>query len=298
MRPNTPHAILTPTSTICHGSHYLSTSTIRSSCYGYYITFCLSTLLTNTEHTSDCQRLFRRLVDFFHSSYLRGKSHSTGPLAAPIAHVPDISSFDGLHDLFTICNLIELSNAVHPLSYSSHGLDPAERYDMIQARRKSREVVTWVLSNYEFEGDATIELFYWHYLAHQAQAICCSKEFAEEREAYSYNSGPFGDKVRRLIKHSFANVEEFWPMWEVCNCAEPCGFAWPSSMACMVQLRAAQKDGMPPIFLTSCACSCSSVKLSWSVDGTTYDDLFRMDMAPGRGDDGAQGTRKKRKMPM
>jgi hypothetical protein len=175
--------------------------------------------------------------------YLLGQSNAAGPMKAQVAHVPHVSSFDGLHDLFTICNIVEFSNAVHPRTYTVQGVDPAERYDMIQARKKSREIVAWIFRNYELVGETTIEWFYWRYLAQQARAICCGKEFAEKQEAYSYNNQPFGDKVRRLIKHSFTNVSEFWPMWDAYDSAEPHGFAWPSTLVYEVQPRAYKKEG-------------------------------------------------------
>jgi hypothetical protein len=177
---------------------------------------------------------------FMHPSF----NTQLGPLTAKIAHVPDVSSFDGLYDLFTVCNLVELSNAVNPQTYTLHGLDFAERYDMIQARKKTREIVAWVFRNYELEGGASIESFYWHYLAHQARAICSGKEFAEEQGAYSYSGESFGDKVRRLIKHSFTGVEEFWPMWDAYSSGEPCAFHWAPAIVYKVKPRASQKDGM------------------------------------------------------
>lgn len=78
MRPNTPHAVLTPDAAICHGGHYLSTSTLRSTCYGFLMSFSLSTLLTNTNHTTECQLLFRKLLAYYSEVYTQGQPDDAG----------------------------------------------------------------------------------------------------------------------------------------------------------------------------------------------------------------------------
>ena len=78
MRPNTPHAVVTPDAAICHGGHYLSTSTLRSTCYGYLMGFSLSTLITNTNHTTECQLLFRKLLGYYYEVYTQGQRDDAG----------------------------------------------------------------------------------------------------------------------------------------------------------------------------------------------------------------------------
>ncbi|KAF8227678.1 hypothetical protein L208DRAFT_1067131, partial [Tricholoma matsutake] len=67
MRPNTPHAVLMPEASICHGGHYLTVSNLQSTCYGFLMGFSLSTLLTNTTHTSACQLLFQKILAYFYN---------------------------------------------------------------------------------------------------------------------------------------------------------------------------------------------------------------------------------------
>lgn len=69
MQPNTPHAVLTPDSSICHGGHYHSTSTIRQTCYGVFIGFVFNSIITNTEHTSAALLFFRRLTEYWNKVY-------------------------------------------------------------------------------------------------------------------------------------------------------------------------------------------------------------------------------------
>lgn len=66
-----PHAVLTPTASICHasGGYYLTTSCLRQTCHGYWTTFMLSTLFTNSEVNSKAQLLFRKLAFLFWDAY-------------------------------------------------------------------------------------------------------------------------------------------------------------------------------------------------------------------------------------
>ncbi|KAF8803042.1 hypothetical protein BYT27DRAFT_7110523 [Phlegmacium glaucopus] len=119
MRPNTPHAVLTTTASICYGGHYLATSCLRETCSGFLITFTLSSLLTNTESTTNAQLLFRQMACFFHEAYT-GDTSRLPPNT--LAHLPDVTNFDGLLDLFSLCNLLELANILHPDTYTLPGL--------------------------------------------------------------------------------------------------------------------------------------------------------------------------------
>ncbi|KAF8803030.1 hypothetical protein BYT27DRAFT_7003283, partial [Phlegmacium glaucopus] len=113
MRPNTPHAVLTPNASICHGGFFFSTSNLRSTCYGHLMTFSLSTLLTNTGRTTESQLLFCKMLGYYYEVYTQGR-----PLESAVPHVPDVSTFDGIHDLFSLCNLVEMANILHPETYN------------------------------------------------------------------------------------------------------------------------------------------------------------------------------------
>ncbi|KAF8228221.1 hypothetical protein L208DRAFT_1292590, partial [Tricholoma matsutake] len=114
--PNTPHAVLMPEAAICHGGHYLVALNLQPTCYGCLMGFSLSTLLTNTTHTSACQLLFRKMLAHYYAVYTKGRLDDA---ESPVPHVPDPSTFDGLHDLFLLCNIIEMANILHLDSY--HG---------------------------------------------------------------------------------------------------------------------------------------------------------------------------------
>jgi hypothetical protein len=47
-------------------------------------------------------------------------------------HVPKLNTADGVMDLFSLLNVIELSNILHPLSYAASSLRLKERLQMIE----------------------------------------------------------------------------------------------------------------------------------------------------------------------
>ena len=97
---------------------------------------------------------------------------SEGPLKKAIPLVPDVNEFDGLLDIFSLCNVMEASNILHHKSYLKGALTVAERLQMIHGRVIARQILMWIFRNYAFEEDRSMETFYWRYLAHQLKTLC------------------------------------------------------------------------------------------------------------------------------
>jgi hypothetical protein len=74
--------------------------------------------------------------------------------------VPNVSTFDGIQDLFSLCNLVEMANILHPETYVRGSLCVHKQCEMMEGRALSWEMVAWVLGNYEFDGHLTVEDFY------------------------------------------------------------------------------------------------------------------------------------------
>jgi hypothetical protein len=137
-------------------------------------------------------------------------------------------TFRGIHDLFSLCNIVEMANILHPDSYHAPGLRVSQRQEMIRGRASSRAVVQWIISNYEIEG-LTTECFYWSYLAYQALAVCHAKKFGEQNKVFCYTGQPIAKQVEALIRSSFQNMEKFWEQWDYFKGIEPLSFAWPQA---------------------------------------------------------------------
>lgn len=168
---------------------------------------------------------------------------SSGPLQSLDPHVPDPLTFAGLQDLFSLCNVVEMANVLHPDTYRHPGLCVSQRQEMIKGRALSRAIVAWVVSNYEIEVVST-DTFYWSYLAYQARAICHAKEFRESREANSYMDVPSAIEVRKLMERSYRGVKSFWEQWESFADIDPDTFAWRKDDSLVVKIRKPRVQGV------------------------------------------------------
>lgn len=132
----------------------------------------------------------------------------------PIPHVPYVGDFDGLLDIFTICNIMEASNILHHKTYrpGMTGLTVDDRLQMIHGRIRARQILAWVFANYAFEGDVSMEMFYWRYLAHQLKTLCQSKERAEW-QINTFNTFT-ASNVKNKIDQTFAGLSAFQSAWE------------------------------------------------------------------------------------
>jgi hypothetical protein len=183
MRPNTPHMVYTLESAICHGGHFYSISTIRDSVYGIYRTFSASGLLTNTEHTKDARLLLRRLVAFLHYIFVRRQFDPCRP-AMPSPHAPDVSTFEGMIDLFMLCIVMELGHLLNPGAYRREATP--ELHDLVSivySRGLARELLDWWQACYELVGEDGTRRSGWqifHELfSHQVRALAVYKRLAE-----------------------------------------------------------------------------------------------------------------------
>jgi hypothetical protein len=155
-----------------------------------------------------------------------------------------------MQDLFSLCNIIEMANILHPESYSDEGLRVSVRQDMIGGRAISRAIVAWVISNYDIEVVST-ETFYWSYLAYQARAVCFAKKFGDSKEVYSFTGVPLARRVQTLIESSFYGIKKFWEQWDSFEGLEPQNFAWPNDDQLVVKTRTTKIKGMFALVLAN-----------------------------------------------
>lgn len=92
--------------------------------------------------------------------------------------VPDVFTFNGLLDILSICNLMELGNVIHYKSYTQDGLSSTERANVVQGRVFARQVRCWLRNSVEVHHPSETpslrsfddDVFY-PYLASQAAAL-------------------------------------------------------------------------------------------------------------------------------
>jgi hypothetical protein len=69
MRPNTPHMVFTIEDSICHGSHFYSTSTLSDTFAGIVHCLIAENVVTNTFHYRS-RSLLLRMIHYFHEELI------------------------------------------------------------------------------------------------------------------------------------------------------------------------------------------------------------------------------------
>ncbi|KAF8056321.1 hypothetical protein FPV67DRAFT_1357594, partial [Lyophyllum atratum] len=183
MRPCTPHAVLTPEPTICHGAHYYCMSTIGDSVMGIYHTFIAHSWITNAQHTLAAQKLMARMLIYAYENMPYPEKVDDDDKA----HLPRLETFADLLDLLTFCNFFELQNLLAPWMYKSGEVTHLlERKRSAHTRALARRLVHWVLENYvvsdsdgvAFDVTQAHEQLHHRHLACQARALSVYKTHA------------------------------------------------------------------------------------------------------------------------
>ncbi|KAG6912872.1 hypothetical protein DXG01_011433, partial [Tephrocybe rancida] len=193
MRPNTPHFVITITACIARGAHFYCTYTIRDSIFGFYHTL-IAKSVTNADHAHASRELLCRLLTLY-DTYLTDPSEQRN--TPVMAHIPDLSTFDGFVDLMVLCNWFEFLNVLCPWGYSEKLGTVTERYRAIRLRAVARRLLEWAFNNYDFEVegiDSTVHediiptqtisgleaatAIHHPFLAQQAHALICYKKTA------------------------------------------------------------------------------------------------------------------------
>jgi hypothetical protein len=142
--------------------------------------------------------------------------------------VPDIKTFEGLLDVLSLCNLMELANIINPKMYGGNSLN-RERHAMIYGRGIARNLIETIFSVYELvdENNKAVnpksQLIH-PYLAQQAKCLLAYKADAVKQDAHSDNIlctyEAVLDEVRRYCVNNTAFLEIFN------NCCTFDSFAW------------------------------------------------------------------------
>lgn len=161
-----------------------------------------------------------------------------GPIKTRVAHVPDVRTFDGILDLFSLCNILEMSNIIHFQTYLSPGLSVTERMGMIQGRKRTREVLGWLFNNYGLDGDLSLREVFWKYLTIQLEALRCGKAQAEKNRVYSFEPKLIARHVSAAINNCFRPFPYFSKFSAQLQLEDRrANFAWPVGLRYNVVMR-------------------------------------------------------------
>ncbi|KAF8803057.1 hypothetical protein BYT27DRAFT_7214897 [Phlegmacium glaucopus] len=99
----------------------------------------------------------------------------------PHPHSSLLETFEGILSILTLGNYAQLSNCLHPDTYSNDGVDPVERLFLIHVRKKSKKLISYLNSSLEIISPCNEALTLLHlsqsYQLQQAYALeACFKQ--------------------------------------------------------------------------------------------------------------------------
>jgi hypothetical protein len=134
--------MLTIQSSICNGGLFYSLSNLTESCIGVFRSF----LSTSTPHELSSFKasrlLLSRLLIYLHQQYVL-ENVFEGATAVLDTDLPDLETVDGVQGVFSLINIAELANVLHPDTYQA-GVDPVERIFMMHVRKLGRHLLQWL----------------------------------------------------------------------------------------------------------------------------------------------------------
>ena len=175
--------------------------------------FVASKRVTNTEHCHDAHLLLQRMVIYVHYVLVKCGSKldlPTAPHTTP--HIPDVSTFDGVLDLFMLCIVMELGDLINPLAYRRkyhHSRDrDHERLSTIHARGLSRDLRAWWHAHYMlFDPQKNVlldsEVVFKELFCQHIEELISYKRAAEKNEVYGEVEGCTAELLESLLKKYF-----------------------------------------------------------------------------------------------
>jgi hypothetical protein len=156
MRPNTPHMVVTTDHAICYGTHFVSSATIRQTCYSIFHTFIARSEVTNAENLC-VWTILHRFLGHYHQVYLHQFFDDRN---LELDHVPDLSDPEDLIDFFTFLATVELSLALHPHTYRPDASN-AHWAQAQRAKVHTRRILQWFHAHFAiFQAGYPIDLYF------------------------------------------------------------------------------------------------------------------------------------------
>jgi hypothetical protein len=158
------------------------------------------------------------MVAYLHNVLVRRGSKLGSSAAPPTPHIPNVSTFEGVLDLFMLCIVMELGDLVNPLAYKKkhrHGRKhDHDRLCTIHARGLSRDLRHWWRARYMlFDPEQALlidgGLVFDDLLSQHISALISYKTMAEEKDVQGEVLECTADVLTVLLKKHFPHALRF-----------------------------------------------------------------------------------------
>ncbi|KAG6848894.1 hypothetical protein H0H93_013120 [Arthromyces matolae] len=186
MRPNLPHAVITPFPTICRGGHFYSTPTLKDSVFGLYHHFAADLTITNTEHNKASYALMSRILVMLHRDIVEPQDPE---LDRDYSHIPSLDDWSQVVNLLTFCCYFELYSATIDWGFDRSDMN---HFEMSNKNRSLSRLIadhffrTRVLKDpvtgEEISGIVAMSIVYWKMVAVHARTLIELESIARKEE--------------------------------------------------------------------------------------------------------------------
>jgi hypothetical protein len=214
-------------------------------------------------------------------------NHPSGKRDPPPNHIPDVSTFEGILDVLSLCSVLELGNIFNLWAYSRETLKGMpQRHRLICARSRARALVSWIFFTYKLLDtrdhviDGLLD-FYWPYLAQQARTMVEYKKLARKQKITGRVSSSDADKdvnVRDLHNALLRCFKRNPALLEKYKQTKPSNsFAWKGSAFKVLEKSENSGQQCKELFTPISLITLTRIQVVHVDDGYTYDDLLVVD---------------------
>ncbi|KAG6818944.1 hypothetical protein H0H93_016944 [Arthromyces matolae] len=208
MRPMQVHCYAMMENTIWRGALFYATSTLALSIEGMMCDFTSTGPSPNHSTTS---ALLTHMLTLFHRNLTLPLPRGVPERA--MAHVPDVTVWEELLNLITLCSYFELASPFDEWTYGS----TTELHDWKRAvhnRRLARDLMGWVFENHKFTSStggtlcgakARDEIYY--------ETIAKTAQSAIYRNECRSHAGQGRNEYRHFVKAAFEDCMRNSPIW-------------------------------------------------------------------------------------
>jgi hypothetical protein len=171
------------------------------------------------------------------------------------AHIPDVTTFEGLMDVYSVIVVLELAELVDPQTYTKEGVRGDEHIRQINGRTDARAVRNLIWDTFEVDTSAferchkdkpyALDKIYWDFLIHQCFTLYTALSAFEKMKVHSTVGKPIHEEFRRRVEAHFPwdGSKVFWDNVDNHGSA-PRTFAWAPFNGCKTNAAIRRRKSM------------------------------------------------------
>ncbi|KIK52531.1 hypothetical protein GYMLUDRAFT_251136 [Collybiopsis luxurians FD-317 M1] len=218
--PCTPHLVLTPEASICHGGHFYSFQSMAQTSYSLYQNFVAAKLLTNTidYNALDClcsiAHFWYNKICIQSGTYLSNLKQASDNVQSEgsdiIPHCPNFMFLKDLIEFFSFSNVIKFGTILD-----------VQRYRQ-ESGKYQKVIEQWVFKHFQLEligshdsldSKSRLPTLCTQYLCQLVKVLVYHKVMVEKHGINAEDETVTAVALKEAIEEDFANDSHFMSLW-------------------------------------------------------------------------------------